>query len=141
MENASYALKMAAGVFLAVLILSIMTFILNNYTQTQKTILESKKSEKVVEFNEQFQAYEKAQMYGTDVISCLNLAYSINLENRVWDNMGLSGTSRIIAKGESGLNEKAITVEIYLKNPLKSSIRLSYFNPAIRRSGCRYSEI
>ena len=118
-----------------------MTFILNNYTQTQKTILESKKSEKVVEFNEQFQAYEKAQMYGTDVISCLNLAYSINLENRVWDNMGLSGTSRIIAKGESGLNEKAITVEIYLKNPLKSSIRLSYFNPAIRRSGCRYSEI
>ncbi len=141
MENASYALKMAAGVLLAVLILSIMTFILNNYTQTQKTILESKKSEKVVEFNEQFQAYEKAQMYGTDVISCLNLAYSINLENRVWDNMGLSGTSRIIAKGESGLNEKAITVEIYLKNPLKSSIRLSYFNPAIRRSGCRYSEI
>ena len=141
MENASYALKMAAGVLLAVLILSIMTFILNNYTQTQKTILESKKSEKVVEFNEQFQAYEKAQMYGTDVISCLNLVYSINLENRVWDNMGLSGTSRIIAKGESGLNEKAITVEIYLKNPLKSSIRLSYFNPAIRRSGCRYSEI
>jgi hypothetical protein len=141
LENASYALKMAAGVLLAVLILSIMTFILNNYTQTQKTILESKKSEKVVEFNEQFQAYEKAQMYGTDVISCLNLAYSINLENRVWDNMGLSGTSRIIAKGESGLNEKAITVEIYLKNPLKSSIRLSYFNPAIRRSGCRYSEI
>ena len=132
MENASYALKMAAGVLLAVLILSIMTFILNNYTQTQKTILESKKSEKVVEFNEQFQAYEKAQMYGTDVISCLNLAYSINLENRVWDNMGFSGTSRIIAKGESGLNEKAITVEIYLKNPLKSSIRLSYFNPAIR---------
>ena len=132
MENASYALKMAAGVLLAVLILSIMTFILNNYTQTQKTILESKKSEKVVEFNEQFQAYEKAQMYGTDVISCLNLAYSINLENRVWDNMGLSGTSRIIAKGESGLNEKAITVEIYLKNPLKSSIRLSYFNLAIR---------
>ena len=132
MENASYALKMAAGVLLAVLILSIMTFILNNYTQTQKTILESKKSEKVVEFNEQFQAYEKTQMYGTDVISCLNLAYSINLENRVWDNMGLSGTSRIIAKGESGLNEKAITVEIYLKNPLKSSIRLSYFNPAIR---------
>ena len=132
MENASYALKMAAGVLLAVLILSIMTFILNNYTQTQKTILESKKSEKVVEFNEQFQAYEKAQMYGADVISCLNLAYSINLENRVWDNMGLSGTSRIIAKGESGLNEKAITVEIYLKNPLKSSIRLSYFNPAIR---------
>ena len=58
MENASYALKMAAGVLLAVLILSIMTFILNNYTQTQKTILESKKSEKVVEFNEQFQAYE-----------------------------------------------------------------------------------
>ena len=132
MENASYALKMAAGVLLAVLILSIMTFILNNYTQTQKTILESKKSEKVVEFNEQFQAYEKAQMYGTDVISCVNLAYRINLENRVWDNMGLSGTNRIISKGESGLNEKAITVEIYLKNPLKSSIRLSYFNPAIR---------
>ena len=126
MENASYAFKMAAGVLLAVLILSIMTFILNNYSETQKTILESKKAEKVVEFNEQFHAYEKAQMYGTDVI------YSINLENRVWDNMGLSGTNRIIARGESGLNEKAITVEIQLKSPLKSSIRLSYFSPTIR---------
>ena len=132
MENASYAFKMAAGVLLAVLILSIMTFILNNYSETQKTILESKKAEKVVEFNEQFHAYEKAQMYGTDVISCLNLAYSINLENRVWDNMGLSGTNRIISKGESGLNEKAITVEIQLKSPLKNSIRLSYFSPTIR---------
>ena len=56
MENASYAFKMAAGVLLAVLILSIMTFILNNYSETQKTILESKKAEKVVEFNEQFHA-------------------------------------------------------------------------------------
>ena len=54
MENASYAFKMAAGVLLAVLILSIMTFILNNYSETQKTILESKKAEKVVEFNEKF---------------------------------------------------------------------------------------
>ena len=138
MENASYALKMAAGVLLAVLILSLMTFILNNYSQTQKTILEAKKTEKIVEFNEQLQAYEKAQMYGTDVISCLNLAYSINLENRVWDNLGLSGTSRIISKGESGLNEKAITVEIYLKTPLKSSISLSYLSPTIRRGRCRY---
>lgn len=138
MENASYALKMAAGVLLAVLILSLMTFILNNYSQTQKTILEAKKTEKIVEFNEQFQAYEKAQMYGTDVISCLNLAYSINIENRVWDNLGLSGTSRIISKGESGLNEKAITVEIYLKTPLKSSINLSYLSPTIRRGRCRY---
>ena len=138
MENASYALKMAAGVLLAVLILSLMTFILNNYSQTQKTILEAKKTEKIVEFNEQFQAYEKAQMYGTDVISCLNLAYSINLENSVWDNLGLSGTSRIISKGESGLNEKAITVEIYLKTPLKSSISLSYLSPTIRRGRCRY---
>ena len=46
--------------------------------------------------------------------------------------MGLSGTNRIISKGESGLNEKAITVEIQLKSSLKSSIRLSYFSPTIR---------
>ena len=132
MENAAYAFKMAAGVLLAVLLVTIMTYVLNTYRDTQKTILDAKVTESIAQYNEQFRAYEKAQMYGTDVLSCLNLAYSINLENRVWDNMGLSGTSRIIAKGESGLNEKAITVEIYLKNPLKSSIRLSYFNPAIR---------
>lgn len=126
MENAAYAFKMAAGVLLAVLLVTIMTYVLNTYRDTQKTILDAKVTESIAQYNEQFRAYEKAQMYGTDVLSCLNLAYSMNVENRVWDTSGISGTSRIISNNDSGIDERAITVVVRMKQdkPLQSTIKL-----------------
>lgn len=126
MENAAYAFKMAAGVLLAVLLVTIMTYVLNTYRDTQKTILDAKVTESIEQYNEQFRAYEKAQMYGTDVLSCLNLAYSMNVENRVWDTSGISGTSRIISNNDSGIDERAITVIVRMKQdkPLQSTIKL-----------------
>ena len=126
MENAAYAFKMAAGVLLAVLLVTIMTYVLNTYRDTQKTILDAKVTESIAQYNEQFRAYEKAQMYGTDVLSCLNLAYSMNVENRVWDTSGISGTSRIISNNDSGIDERAITVIVRMKQdkPLQSTIKL-----------------
>jgi hypothetical protein len=126
LENAAYAFKMAAGVLLAVLLVTIMTYVLNTYRDTQKTILDAKVTESIAQYNEQFRAYEKAQMYGTDVLSCLNLAYSMNVENRVWDTSGISGTSRIISNNDSGIDERAITVIVRMKQdkPLQSTIKL-----------------
>ena len=126
MENAAYAFKMAAGVLLAVLLVTIMTYVLNTYRDTEKTILDAKVTESIAQYNEQFRAYEKAQMYGTDVLSCLNLAYSMNVENRVWDTSGISGTSRIISNNDSGIDERAITVIVRMKQdkPLQSTIKL-----------------
>ena len=126
MENAAYAFKMAAGVLLAVLLVTIMTYVLNTYRDTQKTILDAKVTESIAQYNEQFRAYEKAQMYGTDVLSCLNLAYSMNVENRVWDTSGISGTRRIISNNDSGIDERAITVIVRMKQdkPLQSTIKL-----------------
>lgn len=126
MENAAYAFKMAAGVLLAVLLVTIMTYVLNTYRDTQKTILDAKVTESIAQYNEQFRAYEKAQMYGTDVLSCLNLAYSMNVENRVWDTSGISGTNRIISNNDSGIDERAITVIVRMKQdkPLQSTIKL-----------------
>ena len=117
---------MAAGVLLAVLLVTIMTYVLNTYRDTQKTILDAKVTESIAQYNEQFRAYEKAQMYGTDVLSCLNLAYSMNVENRVWDTSGISGTSRIISNNDSGIDERAITVIVRMKQdkPLQSTIKL-----------------
>lgn len=117
---------MAAGVLLAVLLVTIMTYVLNTYRDTQKTILDAKVTESIAQYNEQFRAYEKAQMYGTDVLSCLNLAYSMNVENRVWDTSGISGTSRIISNNDSGIDERAITVVVRMKQdkPLQSTIKL-----------------
>lgn len=126
MENAAYAFKMAAGVLLAVLLVTIMTYVLNTYRDTQKTILDAKVTESIAQYNEQFRAYEKAQMYGTDVLSCLNLAYSMNVENRVWDTSGISGINRIISNNDSGIDERAITVIVRMKQdkPLQSTIKL-----------------
>ena len=83
MENAAYAFKMAAGVLLAVLLVTIMTYVLNTYRDTQKTILDAKVTESIAQYNEQFRAYEKAQMYGTDVLSCLNFGIHQEYQEQV----------------------------------------------------------
>lgn len=78
MENAAEALRMAAGVILALLLVSLLIF-----TFSQIGSLENKKEEQEAiaqtsEFNNKFLAFDKTSMYGTDLISVLGLAISTN---------------------------------------------------------------
>ena len=78
MENLSDALRMAAGVLLAILLVTLIVYIFN----TANT-LEEEKSQQVLieqtnEFNRKFLAYEKTSMYGTDVMSVISLAINNN---------------------------------------------------------------
>lgn len=97
MENAVQALYMAAGTIIALMILSVLVYMFRtgarlgeNYEITQETA-------QVVKFNSQFDAYSKKTEqlsnadYGysfitkgntaSDVISCANLAMSVNRAN------------------------------------------------------------
>ena len=78
MENASYALQIAAGTMIAVLVIALIVYVftaISGYQEEQDLIAER---ESITEFNESFEVYDKSIMYGTDVLSCLNKAEDNN---------------------------------------------------------------
>lgn len=78
MENASKALLIGAGVLMAMIVISVLIVTLNNITNIEMASQEKKEAEEIKEFNEAFLSYNKSAMYGTDLISVLNLAIDNN---------------------------------------------------------------
>lgn len=78
MENLADALRMAAGVMLAVLLISLMVYIFQTATNFEEEKSQRILIEQVNEFNKKFAAYEKSSMYGTDVMSVISLAINNN---------------------------------------------------------------
>lgn len=78
MENAADALRMAAGVLIAILLISLIIFMFRNISQNENTRRDQEQIKEISEFNTKFLAYEKSSMYGTDVISILGMAISNN---------------------------------------------------------------
>lgn len=83
MENASTALLIAGGMILAALVISIFIFGYSNVTKIAQAKVESELKEEVEKFNDQYLAFNKTAMYGTDVISVMNLAISNNKLNNL----------------------------------------------------------
>lgn len=87
MENASKALMIAGGVLIAVLIIGLLVYMfasgggLAKEKEQQELILQMKA------FNEQYEAYNRSLLRGTDVISVMNKAISNNTK------YGLSGSN------------------------------------------------
>lgn len=78
MENIAEALKMAFGVIIALLLVSLLIYSFNMINQTENTKTDLKVQEEVIEFNKKFIAFQKTSMYGTDLISILSLAITTN---------------------------------------------------------------
>ena len=78
MENASRALLMAGSILIAIIIISIFVFSNTRITQLQQAKIEAEQVAEVAKFNEIFISYQKKAMYGTDIISVLNLGISNN---------------------------------------------------------------
>lgn len=79
MENASKALTMAAGVIIAVIVISLGIYIFNIFSQYSKEQTEELYSNQVMEFNAQFTKYETMEditIY--DIISLANYAHNYN---------------------------------------------------------------
>lgn len=78
MENASKALYIAGSILLAIIVISIFVYSYTKITEMQQAKVNAENSQEVTAFNEPFVSYQKKRMYGTDVISILNLAISNN---------------------------------------------------------------
>ena len=81
MENASKALLIAGAVLIALIIIIIGAYILNNYKSMEMGIQDVKKAEQVKAFNAQYEAYNKKVMRGIDIITLINKAIDYNERN------------------------------------------------------------
>lgn len=78
MENASKALEMAAGVMLAVLIMTLVAYFFTTISSWPEQQDDEKSSVQTSQFNLEYEVYDKKGMYGADVISCLTKAENNN---------------------------------------------------------------
>lgn len=78
MENATYALRIAAGVLIALMVTSLLMFGFNRINRYKKQEEISKKDEQTVEFNKEFESYNKRVVTGYELISLANYTNDIN---------------------------------------------------------------
>lgn len=109
MENASKALVMAGGVLLAIMIIAVLMYVVQNSGQYTDREDKLDKIEQIVKFNQEYESYDKTLMRGTDVISVVNKSASYN--QRVMED-----------KGNGKLNEKDpayVNAYVKLKNKIE----------------------
>lgn len=78
MENASKALLMAGGILIALLIIAVLVYTfgtMSNFFKEQQT---EEEIEQLTAFNNQYEAYNRKLLRGTDVVSVINKAISNN---------------------------------------------------------------
>lgn len=78
MENAAEALKMAAGMIIAVLLIGLAVYLFNSISSIENSKKDQEMQEEATEFNKRFSAFDRSSLYGTDVISVIGLAISNN---------------------------------------------------------------
>lgn len=121
MENTSYALQIAGAVMIAVLIIALIVYVftaMRDYQNAQDDIVSR---ESITEFNKSFENYNKTLMYGTDVLSCLNLAQSNN-QTYVYDLYNTSDNPYITYAQRE---ELVVQVSVILNSTLTEEITVS----------------
>ena len=128
MDNMVQAIKMAFGIIITVLLISAIMFMYNKFKvlPEQKAIADEQAFKN--DFNAQFEVFNKKQMYGTDVISALNLIYSNNTRAGDWNN----GNSYLGLKTD-GVKERSVKVNVELKKGLQSEVLGYYFQNRVQR--------
>lgn len=120
MENAAKALEIAAGVLLAILIMSLISLFFSNLGIWPEEEDSRETAEQLAKFNLEYEVYDKKGMYGTDVISCLTKAKSNN-EKYALGGKYLSGSKY----GE----QYWINVYVRLKDDLEELVTVYYYDP------------
>lgn len=119
MENAAKALGIAAGVILAVILMSLIAYFFSTISEWPQQEEETASAEQLSKFNLEYEVYEKSAMYGVDVISCLNKAISNN--ETYMEGKGLLTGSRTS-------DEYKINVYVNIKSPLEETMEIYYFD-------------
>ncbi len=78
MENASKALIMAASVLIAIVIIGALVLMFNNLNNYQQVNTQGNRDAQVVEFNNQYETYNRKNVRGSDLYSLLNRVVDYN---------------------------------------------------------------
>ena len=78
MENASKALIMAGSVLIALMIIGALLLMFNNLSNYQNTGTQSTKETQIMEFNSQYETYNRNSVRGTELITLLYQAIDYN---------------------------------------------------------------
>lgn len=78
MENASKALIMAGSVLIALMIIGALLLMFNSLSSYQDTNTQNTREAQVIEFNNQFETYNRDDVRGSDMISLVNRIIDYN---------------------------------------------------------------
>ncbi len=78
MENASKALIMAGGILISILIIGLVVFMFSNLGNVQSEAELAKEAMQIEKYNKRFEQYNRSMLYGSDIISVINLAEDYN---------------------------------------------------------------
>lgn len=129
MENSAYGLKMAGGMLMVVLVISLILYTFDNMKKFPNENQTRKYEEQIQVFNKEYEVYNKKQMYGTDIISCLNLAYNNNTTLRVFGDSTEPNSLTLFSSSTKGVEQRKVEVTAKLKDSLKTNIEVYYYNP------------
>lgn len=88
MENASKALIMAASVLIALMIIAGLILMFNNIHNFQNSGTQNTREAQVVEFNNQYETYNRNSVRGSDLYSLLNRVSDYNRRKSTEGNVG-----------------------------------------------------
>lgn len=78
MENASKALIMAGSILIALMIIGALLLMFNNLTNYQSTDVQTTREAQVIQFNNQYETFNRKNVRGSDLYSLLNKVVDYN---------------------------------------------------------------
>ena len=98
MENSSKALLIAAGLLLAIMIVSLLVISYNQWSNYQQSKQSSMTEEQIVVFNKEYEAYNRDNVTGFELVSLINKIISFNSNNAVDGALGFNNTDKAYTK-------------------------------------------
>jgi len=78
LENSSLALKIAGGVLISMLIISLVVVSWSRFSKVQKEKVKADEIKSISDFNKEFESYNKDIVRGYELVSLANLANDTN---------------------------------------------------------------
>lgn len=119
MENISKSVIMIGSVLISLIIVGVLIFSFYKISNFEKSKLDDEKVLQAIELNKKIESYNREDLYGSDIISIVNLASDYNLKNED-ENIEVEVT--IVKESE---NAKKIKKGLYNLNEILSIIKIT----------------
>lgn len=140
MENATKALEMAGSVLLGLLILGCLVFAYNQLADVKKEEQTSERIQQATDFNEDYLAYNRDNLYGSDIFSIANLI--INYNKKEHDTKDYTEITISVKTKNQIIGSKYFNKTMYDANDIKNTYNnlsneitrvgnIKYFNKAV----------